>query len=232
MVSNIVTRLLKAGAPPDARDDRRATPLHAAAYGGKPEAAALLFAAGAASTRSGRTSALRCSWPSIGQPAVRRVAPGQRSGPGVADAWARRFITRSIQSRIWSRCCSSTVPMSTPQVPRRHRAHGQRSRRRFGIMKLLLDHGAQIERHQHRLHRADGCGNGQVDEPSSCSNGAPSSKPPIRRALQPLPCGQGRAVGDGEVPPGRGAKIEPATRTASLPCTRRQIAVTRRWWSF
>ena len=47
VVSNVVTRLLRAGAPLEARDLVRRTPLHQAAYDGKPVVAALLLEAGA-----------------------------------------------------------------------------------------------------------------------------------------------------------------------------------------
>ncbi|MCX6930547.1 MAG: ankyrin repeat domain-containing protein, partial [Verrucomicrobia bacterium] len=47
VVSNVVTRLLRAGAPLEARDLVRRTPLHQAAYDGKPVVAALLLKAGA-----------------------------------------------------------------------------------------------------------------------------------------------------------------------------------------
>jgi ankyrin repeat protein len=47
VVSNIVTRLIRAGAPLESRDAVRRTPLHQAAYDGKPVVAALLLAAGA-----------------------------------------------------------------------------------------------------------------------------------------------------------------------------------------
>jgi cytohesin len=47
VVSNIVTRLIRAGASLESRDYVRRTPLHQAAYDGKPVVAALLLEAGA-----------------------------------------------------------------------------------------------------------------------------------------------------------------------------------------
>jgi ankyrin repeat protein len=47
VVSNVVTRLIRAGASLESRDVVRRTPLHQAAYDGKPVVAALLLAAGA-----------------------------------------------------------------------------------------------------------------------------------------------------------------------------------------
>ena len=239
VVSNIVTRLIRAGAPLESRDLVRRTPLHQAAYDGKPVVAALLLAAGARKDAVG---------PDLRTPLLLAVVRGSREvfelllAKGADTEWrdafgTPRFITRSSSRQgIWPSCCLATVPMSTRAPP------GQSAPPHswaapagdLEVIKVLLDLGRRLSGRIKRLHRADGCGRGR---PGGRSPALARTRRQARsrRTGGTRPSCERPKSGQLEMVKfllERGAKLDARDKAGFTAFTRRRIAVTRKWWSF
>jgi ankyrin repeat protein/serine/threonine protein kinase len=151
--SNIVTCLLRAGADVEARDQFRGTPLHAAANAGKPVVVALLLEARARVNAAG---------PDLCTPLQLAVMRGRRDVMELLLAkrpdleWRNKFGTTALHQAIQLRA----MELATMLIERGADVDAATTGRTnngitalmfcahegyLGMMKLLLDHGAQLE---------------------------------------------------------------------------------------
>ena len=173
VVSNIVTRLLRAGAPRESRDLVRRTPLHQAAYDGKPVVAALLLAAGARINAVG---------PDLRTPLLLAVVRGSRDvvelllANGADTEWRDAFGCTALHYAVEVRArdlvtlllahgadvnAGTTQGSTIGATALMGSAHAGD----LEIIKVLLENGAQIEQvDQHGFTALMvAAGDGQVD---------------------------------------------------------------------
>ena len=173
VVSNIVTQLIRAGAPLESRDSFRRTPLHQAAYDGKPVVAALLLASGARKDAVG---------PDLRTPLLLAVVRGSREvvelllAKGADTEWRDAFGCTALHYAVEVRARDLvTLLLAHGAVVNAGTTRGSTigATALMGsahagdleVMKVLLDNGAQIEQADQHGFTAlmVAAGDGQVD---------------------------------------------------------------------
>jgi ankyrin repeat protein len=173
VVSNVVTRLIRAGASLESRDAVRRTPLHQAAYDGKPVVTALLLAAGARIDAVG---------PDLRTPLQLAVVRGSREvvalllAKGADTEWRDSFGCTALHYAVEVRArdlvklllghgADVNAPTTRGSSIGATALMGSAHAGDLEIMKVLLDLGAQIEQADQHGFTAlmVAAGDGQVD---------------------------------------------------------------------
>jgi ankyrin repeat protein/serine/threonine protein kinase len=155
VVSNIVIRLIRAGAPLESRDLVRRTPLHQAAYDGKPVVVALLLEAEARINAVGpdlRTPLLLAVVNGHREVVelllARRANTGWHDASGCAELhYAAQLRAKDIARLLLENGAEVDIGSTGRSGPGTTALMISASLGDVDMIKLLLEHGAQIDRH-------------------------------------------------------------------------------------